>query len=117
MNRRTVTLWTVEFVCVTAIGILPSTGVSLWWVGLPATTIVGTKLLEARLLVRESHLQIRQQLHLLLTILPTDGANVRCTYHVPMKSPWRRERLLQAFDYIGDQGGAGRPFDTNKGII
>jgi hypothetical protein len=74
--------------------------------------ILGTKFVEAMLLVRDRNLQIPQQMHLLLTVFPSDGANVRCTYHVPRKNLWRQERLVQAFDYVGDQGGGGRSFDA-----
>lgn len=67
----------MEFACVTAIGVLPSTGVSLWWVALPSALILGLKLQETRRLAREGHLHIRQQLHLLLSVLPTESANRR----------------------------------------
>jgi len=90
----------------------------LWWIALPACVILAVKVVEAGSLVRGRHLHVRQQLHLLLSVLPTDGAHVRCTYHVPVKVGWRRRvRLLQAFDYVGDQGGGGRPFEVAKGII
>lgn len=117
MNTRNVS-WILEFACVTAIGIIPSAGLSLWWVGVPALLIVLLKFLEARSLDRERHLHIRQQLELLMSVLPTDGAHVRCTYHVPFKTMLRRQPMLrQAFDYVGDQGGGGRSFPVGKGII
>ena len=118
MNAKTFASWAVEFACVAAIGVLPSAGASLPWLALPAAVIVALKLLEARWRARDAQLHICQQLHLLLSVLPVDGAHVRCTYHVPVKTLSRKGvRLLQAFDYIGDQGGGGRWFPADKGII
>jgi len=101
----------------TAIGVIPSAGVGLGWITLPVAVILALKVFEARSMTTVIHLHIRQQLHLLLSVLPTEGAQVRCTYHVPLKRMWRRVQLQQVFDYVGDQGGAGRSFSADKGII
>jgi hypothetical protein len=118
MTKRTLSLWMVEFACVTAIGIIPSTTLALWWILAPAFLILIIKAVETRSFASEKNAEVRRQLQLLLTVLPADGAQIRCTCHMPVKTIVRRRvRLLQVFDYVGDQGGGGRTFDPVKGII
>jgi hypothetical protein len=118
MKGRTIVVWVLEFAAITAIGVISSKAWSLWWLALPAGLIVCLKLLEGRRQATDLHLQIRRQLQLLLSVLPTDGAHVRCTYHVPVKRLFSgKVRLRQVFDYVGDQGGGGRSFAVEKGIV
>jgi GAF domain-containing protein len=57
-------------------------------------------------------------MQILLTLLPNDGAKIRCTYHCPVHNKLLRgTQLAQVFDYIPDGGGGGRRFPIEKGII
>lgn len=117
-GRGQLALWTLEFLSVTAIGILPATTAPLWWLALPVFALLGAKFGEHKLEVRERRLALRQQLRLLLELLPRDGAGVRCTYHVPVRGPLGRQPMLwQLFDYLPSGGGGGRRFPASKGII
>lgn len=120
MNRRTIVTWIIEFGALTAIAVMLSTAPTLakWWVILPVGVIVATKIAEYahNLSVRMDI--VRFQLQLLLTLLPTDGSRIRCTYHRPIHHKLRnRTELVQAFDYIREGGGGGRRFPTDRGII
>lgn len=111
-------LWTVEFLSVTAIGILPASGVPLWWLAVPVVALLAAKFGEYQVDARERRVALRQQLRLLLELLPHDRAGVRCTYHIPVRVPLRAQIMLQqVFDYLPSGGGGGRRFPTTRGII
>jgi len=118
MKQRTYLFWLGEFACVTAIGIIPATKKPLYWIIVPAVLLVVLKALEYRTHTRHQHQTVRSLLDLLDVFLPYGDADLRCTYHVPVKG-WisRKVKLVQAFDYIPKGGGAGRKFSLNKGII
>src|SRR6266853_5949573 len=103
MSRRIIISWSVEFASLTAIAILLSTAsaAAKWWAVLPSVLIIGTKITEYRH-NRATHINIVQyQLEILLTLLPSDGATVRCTYHRPVHGWFNgRTQLTQSFDYI-----------------
>lgn len=120
MTRRTrLGLWALEFVSVILIGVIQAAQVSLWWLSLPVVGILVAKFVEYCLDARERRLTpLRQQLQILLQLLPCDHANIRCTYHVPRHHVVKRHTVLkQAFDYLPTGGGGGRRFSTSKGII
>lgn len=112
-------LWTIEFLSVIAIGILPTSGVSLWWLTVPVVFLLAAKVVEHRVDVRERWVALRQQLLLLVKLLPRDSADVRCTYHIPERILFIMgpTTLRQVFDYLPSGGGGGRRFPTTKGII
>ncbi|MBZ5510360.1 MAG: hypothetical protein LAN70_04245 [Acidobacteriia bacterium] len=120
MNNRTVVLWIIEFASLTAIAVILSTAttVAKAWVALPGIIIVGVKIFEYNDSVRERMNAVRYQLQILLTLLPSEGAAVRGTYHRPTHHWYRKQtELVQAFDYIPIGGGGGRSFPIEKGII
>lgn len=120
MSKRTVAIWAIEFLSLTAIAIVLSTATTTakWWVAVPALVIVGAKIAEYRQNVRVRINIVRYQLQILLTLLPTDGSKVRCTYHCPLHYKLlNRTQLMQAFDYMPNGGGGGRRFPIEKGII
>ncbi len=120
MTRRTLVVWGVEFVAVTVIAIVLSTATtaSKWWATLPAAAIVVTKITEYVHTSRVRLEIVRHQLQVFLMLLPGNGSRIRCTYHYPIYHRIRRRTdLVQAFDYLPDGGGGGRPFPTTKGII
>jgi hypothetical protein len=111
--------WGIEFAAVTAIAVVLSTATTAAkvWVALLAVIIVATKIAEYFDNVRVRLSEIRYQVQILLTLLPTDGAKVRCTYHCPIHRLFNRTQLAQAFDYVPEGGGGGRRFPIEKGII
>src|SRR5947207_2058192 len=119
MSRRTIIVWTAEFASLTAIAVVLSTATATakWWVALPAAIIVASKFAEYLHNLRVRMDIVRYQLQILVTLLPTDGARVRCTYHRPVTQKLRnRTHLVQAFDYLPEGGGGGRRFPIEKGI-
>jgi GAF domain-containing protein len=120
MSKRTIVIWAIEFASFTAIAVVLSTATTAakLWAALPAVIIVASKIAEYLHNVRVRMNIVRYQLQILLTLLPTDGSRVRCTYHRPVHQKLRnRTQLAQAFDYIPDGGGGGRRFPIEKGII
>lgn len=119
MSKRTISFWAVEFLAVTAIAILLSTSTvaAKRWVTLPVVIIIGAKIAEYRENVHARLNSIRYQLEILLTLLPSEGARIRCTYHCPVHRIFKGARLAQVFDYIPNGGGGGRRFPIEKGII
>jgi len=107
--------WGIEFLCITAIAVILSQAKwSGYWIAVPILLIVGLKIYEHRADIKEKHLRVYAQLHLLVKLLSYDPRlDVRCTYHVPV---WRK-KLLQTCDYILGGTGGGRKFPVEKGII
>jgi hypothetical protein len=115
-DRKTFLFWSVEFGAIVAIGLIPSlNGVSLWWLGAPIGVILVSKFAEYHATVRDAHKRVREQLEILLALIPHPLGRIRCTYHIP--TGVFRKRLMQACDYLPDGGGANRKFSTQKGII
>lgn len=120
MTRRTAIAWVIEFGAITAIGVILSTATSVakWWVLLPVGIVLATKTAEYLHNRRGRIDVVRYQLQVLVTLLPSDGSKVRCTYHRPIQQKLRNRTFLeQAFDYIPQGGGGGRNFPVEKGII
>lgn len=114
MIKHPLVRMTARFVSVTAIGLIPSTGVSLWWVLPPIAAYLLLDLYEYGDSITEKQRLVKAQLLVLSRSLDVGHEHhLRCTYHVPA---WRG-RLRQAFDYVPFGGGGGRLFPRNKGII
>lgn len=118
MGKRQLAMWTMEFVCVTAIGVVLSTPIGDLWILPPALFLVATKVVEYRAGLVERYEIVKSQLDLLQALLPHVGRDLRCTYHVPVRYwGFGRVQLMQAFDYLPTGGGGKRRFPGNKGII
>ncbi len=118
MSKRTLIAWIFEFAGVTGIAVILGTTVPKLWIVLPVIVIVAAKVSEYVVASRERHDIVRRQLQVFLALLPSDGADVRCTYHYPVRNRIRgRVELVQAFDYLPQGGGGGRRFNSEKGII
>lgn len=106
--------WVIEIVSIGAIGFIPAKDSwSIYWIIAPILAIVGAKYWENRDSVNDKQLRVKVQLQLLLKLISYGSSlDIRCTYHVPKKN-----KMLQAFNYLPDGGGSGRKFDAKKGII
>jgi hypothetical protein len=115
MENKKYISWLIEFLCITAIAIILSqANWSEYWILVPFTSILGLKVYEYKVAIKEKHLRVRAQLDLLIKLVPfEDVLGVRCTYHVPV---WRKQ-FLQTCDYIPCGGGGGRKFSKMKGIV
>lgn len=117
MNKRMFGYWAAEFICVTAIGVLPLI-TRIAWIALPAVTLVVLKGLQYRGQAEDRVRKVRHQLDVLHTLLPYEDRHFRCTYHVPVNRIFgSATELKQAFDYVPAGGGGGRKFPVEKGII
>ena len=116
MSTRTLILWVIEFLAITAIAVILDTTYSRLWIVLPAIALLASRFSEYYMASLERHEVIRRQLQLLLALMPHGRANLRCTYHYPLRR-WNVTKLVQAFDYLPQGGGGGRRFDIKKGII
>src|SRR2546428_13174843 len=94
-SRTRLGLWAIEFLSITAIGILPTSGVSLWWLALAVIVLLAAKSGEYQVNARERWAALRQEFRLLLELLPSDRADVRCTYHVPVRAPLKGYIILR----------------------
>jgi len=115
MKKTKYIIWVIEFLCITAIGIILSqANWSNYLIFVPVVLILGLKVYEYGAALSEKHLRVQVQLNLLVKLLSYETVlDVRCTYHVPI---WRK-RLLQTCDYMPGGGGSGRKFSIDKGII
>jgi len=118
MNKRKFNTWVIEFISITAIGIILQKDYSIHWVIIPTMLILGLKFYEYQLDVNAEYLKIRAQLIQLIKLLSEeqviDLGTIRCTYHVPI---WFWGKMyLQTFDYIPLGGGGRRTLPMNKGI-
>jgi GAF domain-containing protein len=105
---------TARFVSVTAIGLIPSIGIPIWWLLVPIAAYLALDVYEYGDSITEKQRLVKAQLVVLSRSLNVSHEHhLRCTYHVPA----RRHQLRQAFDYVPFGGGGGRVFPRTKGII
>ena len=115
-NKSEFLFSTVELILAAAIGVIPTLpGVSIAWLAVPGGGIVVSKFIHYRTSIKDGHKHIREQLEVLVALLPEGNDGIRCTYHVPVGV--FRKRLLQVCDYLPNGGGGGRKFPRSKGII
>jgi hypothetical protein len=116
MKKYQYYLWGIEFLSITAIGILTQF-INLYWYLLliPIVLIIGCKIVEYRFDRSDKMDKVKIQLELLWRLLKYEtSVHARITFHRPHK---KKKLYKQLIDYVPNGKGKGRSFNSIQGLV